>query len=216
MDESFKLILKATRFADARHQGQKRKVSGEDYISHPILVSYMAANLKKSKNIGNIICAAILHDVVEDTKTSYEELLAEFGMPITTLVFELTSDQKQIEIMGKTNYLKKKLVGMTTYAFFIKLCDRLCNLMDNPTEKLISDTQEILKYVMTQRKLTKSHKAVITEIDNVIRTAGIRPAIEYKGLSEKMMNNPETKEALVKFSGPLIKPPKKNRSNTYC
>jgi guanosine-3',5'-bis(diphosphate) 3'-pyrophosphohydrolase len=168
MFKNYPLILKALRFAEEKHKGQKRKVSGEDYISHPIAVSYLASNFKKSKNLVSIICAAILHDTVEDTHTSYPEILEAFGMEIACIVFELTSDEKEIDRIGKGEYLKKKLCGISSYSLFLKLCDRLSNIMDNPSEKQIIETQEILSYLKKNRKLSKSHKAVIAEIENIL------------------------------------------------
>lgn len=100
------LILKALKYAERKHRGQKRKASGADYITHPILVSYLAANFKRSKALEVLICAAILHDTVEDTKATYSEILRLFGMPITSIVFELTSDPTVIKKIGKLEYLK--------------------------------------------------------------------------------------------------------------
>ena len=57
------LILKAYRYAEEHHKGQKR-VSGEDYIVHPLAVAYILADLQLDDAT---ICAALLHDVVEDT-----------------------------------------------------------------------------------------------------------------------------------------------------
>jgi (p)ppGpp synthase/HD superfamily hydrolase len=162
------LILKALKYAERKHRGQKRKVSGADYFTHPILVSYLAANFKKSKALETLICSAILHDVVEDTGATYEEILRLFGMFIATIVFELTSDPVALKKVGKLEYLKAKMTGISSYALFLKLCDRLGNLMDNPSASMLRDTPLILAHLKKHRKLTKSHRAVITEIERVI------------------------------------------------
>lgn len=163
------LIYKAFRYAERKHKGQVRKVSGAPYITHPIMVSYLVGKYKpNTKAFETLICAAILHDTVEDTDAKYPEILRLFGMHVATLVCELTSDPVAVKAMGKTEYLKKKLSGMSSYGFFLKLCDRLVNLMDNPTQKAIQDTREILDYVCTKRVLTASHKAVISEITKVL------------------------------------------------
>jgi (p)ppGpp synthase/HD superfamily hydrolase len=60
LNKDYPLILKAIRFAEEKHKGQKRRISNEDYVSHPIAVSYLASNFKKSKNLISLICAAIL------------------------------------------------------------------------------------------------------------------------------------------------------------
>jgi hypothetical protein len=60
------------------------------------------------------------------------------------------------------------MLGMSSYGLFIKLCDRLSNILDNPTSKTIQDTKIILEFLKKNRKLSKSHKAVILEIENII------------------------------------------------
>ena len=162
------LILKALKYASSKHRGQKRKVSGAEYITHPILVSYLAAQYKRSKALETLVCAAILHDTVEDTSATYLEILRRFGMPITSLVFELTSDPAALSRLGKLEYLKAKMKGYSSYALFLKLCDRLGNLMDNPSSKQLDETVTLLKYLRTSRKLTKSHLSVIAEIEKIL------------------------------------------------
>jgi len=162
------LILKALKYATSKHRGQKRKVSGAEYITHPILVSYLAASYKRSKALETLICAAILHDTVEDTKATYNQILRLFGMPVASLVFELTSDSAALKKMGKLEYLKSHMAGMSSYALFLKLCDRLANLRDNPSPKQLEETAIILKHLRTKRRLTKSHLAVMAEIEKIL------------------------------------------------
>lgn len=58
--------------------------------------------------------------------------------------------------------------GYSSYALFLKLCDRLGNLMDNPSSKQLDETVTLLKYLRTSRKLTKSHLSVIAEIEKIL------------------------------------------------
>ena len=162
------LIYQALHYATVKHRGQKRKVSNADYIIHPILTSYLVAQYKRSKNLENLICAAILHDTVEDTNATYNDILKRFGMPIAMLVFELTSDEKEVKKLGKLEYLKKKMTGMSSYGLFLKLCDRLANMMDCPTERQKEETRAILAYLNSNRKLSRSHIAVMEEIEKAI------------------------------------------------
>ena len=166
-------ILKALKFADKKHKGQKRKFSGEEYITHPIAVSYILANFKKSKHLSNLICAAILHDVIEDTDAEYKNIFNLFdnqedATMIIALVKELTSDQKEIDKVGKTEYLRKKLVGISSYGLTLKLCDRLANMSDNPSEKQKKETVEILSFVEKKRKLSATQKALVAEIKGLL------------------------------------------------
>lgn len=157
-------VLKAYRFADAKHAGQVRKFSGEDYISHPIAVSYIVASYKKSKHLDELVAAAILHDVLEDTDTTFEELAREFTPLIASLVYELKSDKEEIKRVGKTAYLQKKMCAMSSYALVLKLADRLHNMSDAPTDKMKSDTVEIIEYLMLNRKLTKPQELLAHKI----------------------------------------------------
>ena len=80
------LIEKAYRVADSAHNGQKRK-SGEPYIIHPLCVAITLAQLELDKES---IIAGMLHDVVEDTHVTHEELAADFGEEVALLVDGVT------------------------------------------------------------------------------------------------------------------------------
>jgi (p)ppGpp synthase/HD superfamily hydrolase len=161
------MILKAYRFGDEKHFGQKRKFTGVDYISHPIAVSYIVATYKKSKHLEELIVAAILHDTLEDTDTTFDEIAREFTPLVATLVFELSSDKDEIARIGKTAYLKKKLVGMSSWGLILKLADRLNNMSDKPTDKMKIDTLEIMEHLCANRKLTNAQTELVKAIVDV-------------------------------------------------
>jgi guanosine-3',5'-bis(diphosphate) 3'-pyrophosphohydrolase len=162
------LILKALRFAENKHKGQTRKVTGEEYFVHPLMVSYIVANYKMSQNLEILIVAAILHDTVEDTDTTFEEILKEFGMFVATLVFELTDDKAKKRKLGNLEYCKLRWCGLSNYALYLKLCDRLYNMSDHPTKEQQDTTLLILDHVESKRKLTLSQQRVVFEIRKVI------------------------------------------------
>lgn len=162
------IVLKAIRFSEKAHKGQKRKVSGSDYFVHPLGVSYLVMKYKVSKVMSTLLAAAILHDTVEDTATNFTNILGQFGISVASLVHELTDDKVLMKEVGKLEYCKKRWFGMSSYALYIKLCDRLYNISDTPTQEAIDITKELLNYLEKNRKLTKSHKAVIVEIRKVI------------------------------------------------
>lgn len=162
-------IIKAIRFAEKKHKGQKRKVSGHDYICHPIYVSYLIAKFKKSKHFEDLIIAAILHDTVEDTKTTFTELEKEFGIFVATLVFEVTNDQKEIKKIGKLEYQKNKVCRISSYGLTLKLCDMLGNILDNPTQKQINNIIFIISHLIQNRKLTKTQINLTDEIQHHIK-----------------------------------------------
>jgi guanosine-3',5'-bis(diphosphate) 3'-pyrophosphohydrolase len=85
-----KLVLKAYTFAKIKHADQKR-LSGESYIIHPLSVANILSEINLDEET---ICAAILHDVVEDTDVSKEEIANEFGEEIANMVDGVTKLRK--------------------------------------------------------------------------------------------------------------------------
>jgi len=81
------LIDKAKMFAEVAHAGQTRKYSDDPYITHPIRVSEIVAH---NQGTDEMIAAALLHDVVEDTPVTHDEILDKFGADVSDLVFGLT------------------------------------------------------------------------------------------------------------------------------
>ena len=159
------MLEKSIKFATEKHSGQFRKISGKPYVTHPIEVSLLVSKFKTSKKIQESQAAAVLHDTLEDTNTSFQELAVEFSPLVASLVLELTSDAAMIQKITKKEYLKKKMLGMSSYGLVIKLCDRLSNIQDHPTDKARLDTREIIDYLKVNRKLSKTHKQIIKQIE---------------------------------------------------
>ncbi len=123
------LILKAYNYARSNHKDQKR-LSGEEYIIHPLEVANILANLKMDDAT---ICAALLHDVVEDTDITKEDIVREFGEEIAEMVEGVTKLGKikyvTIEEQQVENYRKMFLaMGKDIRVILIKLADRLHNM----------------------------------------------------------------------------------------
>ncbi|MFX0065397.1 MAG: HD domain-containing protein [Candidatus Hermodarchaeota archaeon] len=121
-------IKKAFLFAMEKHKTQKRKGNGEPYITHPIAVSLMLTAYSEE-----IICAALLHDVLEDTDTSVKEIEQNFGSKILSLVQGVTKLPKsqfpsKIERDRKSWEKFEKDVQKEPNIILIKLADRIHNL----------------------------------------------------------------------------------------
>ena len=159
-------VVQAIQFASEKHKGQIRRGSGLPYVTHPIIVMELVQHYKgTSKNIENLKCVALLHDVLEDTECTYFELEREFGALVASLVQELTSDEEQIKILGKNKYLMQKMLRMSQYAFTLKLLDRLSNIMDGPTKKYLKDTLEMIDYLKKNKAdLTETHKNILRDL----------------------------------------------------
>ena len=126
---SLDAVEKAYNYAIAKHEGQVRK-SGEPYVTHPINVAFILAELELDPQS---IVAALLHDVVEDTETSREDLVAEFGETVTMLVDGVTKlnkipyttkEEQQVENLRKMFFAMANDVRVIV----IKLADRLHNM----------------------------------------------------------------------------------------
>jgi (p)ppGpp synthase/HD superfamily hydrolase len=158
-------VYEAIKFADRCHKGQKRKSTGAPYITHPIAVGFLLTRYKISKNIEDLVAACILHDVLEDTAATFAQLVRKFGPLVASLVQELTNDPVQVAKLGKLEYQAKKMVGMSSYALVCKLVDRLHNMMDHPSMKMVVETLDLMSRLKKGRKLTKTQKRIVEDIE---------------------------------------------------
>ncbi len=151
-------------FAKKHHKGQERKVSGLPYFYHPLAVMFIVSAFKQSKHLTELLCAAILHDTLEDTQLKFALIAKNFGSLVASIVDELTNDLEEIKRIGKLAYHKKKLLGISNYALIIKLADRLHNICDNPSLKMLTETLELMVHLKKHRKLTKTQANLVKEI----------------------------------------------------
>ncbi len=132
------LVKKALYFSEEAHIGQTRK-SGEPYIIHPILVSIIVSSISEDEAM---VIAALLHDVVEDTKLNIEEIHAEFGEDVAHLVEGLTkidkirdselvsSDSDEKLVVSALSFRKMLIASIhDVRVLVVKLCDRLHNML---------------------------------------------------------------------------------------
>ena len=123
------MVEKAYNFAVEKHKGQKRK-SGEPFVNHPIQVASIIAEMEFDTES---ICAALLHDVVEDTDSTREDIVREFSETIAMLVDGVTKldkipysskEEQQVETLRKMFFAMAKDIRVIV----IKLADRLHNM----------------------------------------------------------------------------------------
>src|SRR5204863_4388574 len=144
------LVRRAYQFAAAAHDGQTRK-SGDPYVTHPLAVAQVIAELKL--DVASV-CAGLLHDCVEDTSATVEQLGEQFGKEVAFLVDGVTK-------LGKLPYstreeqqaenFRKMLLAMARdiRVILVKLCDRLDNmrslhhLPSEKQERIASETMQI-------------------------------------------------------------------------
>lgn len=143
-----KLIIKAYQYAKSHH-GEQKRLSGEEYIIHPLNVANILSQIELDDET---ICAALLHDVVEDTDVTKEDITREFGEEIANIVDGVTKlgklqyttrEEQQVE-----NYRKMFLaMGKDIRVILIKLADRLHNM-------------RTLKYLKRDRQIANSQETM--------------------------------------------------------
>ena len=162
-------LSKAVAFASEMHDGVFR-ITGEPYINHPLNVARRVCEFKDSKNLEDLLSAAFLHDVVEDTDVDYVDIVTRFGASIGALVMELTTDEDMKDALGKTRYLSIKMKNMSSWALVIKLCDVLDNLSTlsgcpiDFKHKCIDEKTEILIFLLQNRDLSDTHIKIVDAI----------------------------------------------------
>jgi guanosine-3',5'-bis(diphosphate) 3'-pyrophosphohydrolase len=123
-------LIRAVHFAADKHRMQRRKdVEASPYINHPIAVAHL---LSEEGGVSDLITlqAAILHDTIEDTNTSHDELVRSFGREVADVVLEVTDDKS---IRDRVERKRLQLVNApkkSASAAMVKLADKTCNLRD--------------------------------------------------------------------------------------
>lgn len=129
MKYDISLLLKAARFSAERHRFQRRKgADASPYINHPLEVADLLANTGGVTDVRALV-AAILHDTVEDTRTSFEEVQVLFGEEVRTVVEELTDDKKLPKPERKRLQIEHA-AHLSGTAKPIKIADKICNVRD--------------------------------------------------------------------------------------
>ena len=128
-DSDLKILFRALSFAANKHKHQRRRdADASPYINHPISLAAILCNEAHVTDV-ETLCGALLHDTVEDTETTAEELEQAFGESICAIVMEVTDDKslskaerKQAQIDHAANISEKSKL--------VKLADKISNLRD--------------------------------------------------------------------------------------
>ena len=123
------LVVRALQFASIKHRHQRRKDGDQSpYINHPIALASVLAH-EAGVTDPSVLAAAALHDTVEDTQTSLDELEAEFGAEIRALIAEVTDDKSLPKAERKALQIEHA-AHASAKARQVKLADKICNLRD--------------------------------------------------------------------------------------
>jgi GTP diphosphokinase / guanosine-3',5'-bis(diphosphate) 3'-diphosphatase len=205
-DISIELILKAYEFAFDKHSDQKRK-SGEPYIIHPVAV---AKSLLELNCDDATICAALMHDVIEDTDVNSDEMRKIFGDEITSLVDGVTKlgklNFKSSEQEQANNFRKMLLaIAKDMRVVLVKLADRLNNmqtldhLAPEKQQKIAQETLDIFAPLANRFGLN----TIKVELEDLCLKY-LHP-IGYKKVNEIIKSKKSEREAQVKIVKERIK-----------
>ena len=200
------IITKAFNFARQAHKGVRR-LSGEPYIMHPIAVAQIAC---EEMGLGSTsICSALLHDVVEDTDYSVEDIENIFGSKIAMIVDGLTKISGGIfgdKASAQAENFKKLLLTMSDdiRVILIKICDRLHNMRTlasqapNKQYKIAGETMYIYAPLANRLGLNK----IKTELEDL--SFKYEHPEEYKDITNKLSMSEEQRKKLFKdFTSPI-------------
>jgi guanosine-3',5'-bis(diphosphate) 3'-pyrophosphohydrolase len=127
--EHLTLLISAAAFAAQKHRTQRRKdAEASPYINHPIALAHVLASEGGIEDV-HVLAAALLHDTIEDTATTAEELLEAFGETIAALVLEVTDD-KTLHKDERKRLQVEHAPHLSPGAKLVKLADKICNLRD--------------------------------------------------------------------------------------
>ncbi|RZF39063.1 hypothetical protein LSTR_LSTR006600 [Laodelphax striatellus] len=171
-----RLLVMCTNFAAEKHKTQRRKnVDKTPYINHPIGV----ANILSEAGISdvNILCAALLHDTVEDTDTTLEELEKEFGPVIAKIVAEVTDDMSLPSAERKILQVQHAR-ACSHEAKLVKLADKLYNMRDLTKEKPENWTDERISayYLWSKQVIDEirgTNPIIEKQLDEIFRREGL-------------------------------------------
>ena len=121
-------LLNAINFATIKHRNQRRKNQEKTpYINHPIEVTTFLSNAGITDV--NVLMAAVLHDTIEDTGTTYDEIASQFGSDVAETVLECSDDKKLDKVQRKKLQIEHAEV-ISTAAKLVKMSDKLSNMRD--------------------------------------------------------------------------------------
>lgn len=159
-------LLEAASFSAKKHRYQKRKGNdAEPYINHPLEVANLLATVGKVEDF-EILMAAILHDTVEDTETTAQELTELFGENVCSMVLEVTDD-KSLPKERRKELQIEHAPHLSVGAKQIKLCDKISNVTDvlnNPPAAWSKERRQ--EYVAWAGKVVEGLRGVNKDLED--------------------------------------------------
>ena len=171
-----RLLLKALAFASHKHRDQRRKDADvSPYINHPIALANILCNEGDVTDIP-VICGALLHDTVEDTDTTLQEVEREFGAAIREIVDELTDDKELPKAERKRRQVEYA-AHASDEAKLVKLADKIANLRDMASRPPVDwSSKRQREYFDWAKDVVDRLRGVHTVLEAIFDTVyGMRP-----------------------------------------
>jgi (p)ppGpp synthase/HD superfamily hydrolase len=187
MPTGLRLVSEAADFAARRHSGQQRKGRGsEPYVNHLAEVANLLS-IATDGTDAELVAAGWLHDTIEDTATTREELAQEFGERVTALVVEMTDDMT----LPKQERRQKQIVDAprkSPGAKLIKIADKISNIrariVPQPNQ---GEHDDLIDYVAWAEKVVAGCRGVNAALDRMfddtvkLARSALSPALPRKG-----------------------------------
>jgi guanosine-3',5'-bis(diphosphate) 3'-pyrophosphohydrolase len=170
------LLFKALAFSAEKHTKQRRKdIDKTPYINHPISLANILAQRWVIDE--NVLCAAILHDTIEDTQTTADELQEHFGEKIASIVLEVTDD-KSLEKSVRKQMQVEHAASISHEAKLVKLADKIANITDiintPPADWSTDRKKEYFEWAKAVvDNLRGAHQGLEKDFDDLINKAKI-------------------------------------------
>jgi len=166
-------LIKAIDFAATKHRNQRRKdADASPYINHPIALARVLVEEGGVTDV-DIVSAALLHDTIEDTQTTAEELAERFGSRIASIVVEVTDD-KSLSKQERKQLQIEHAPHLSEEAKLVKLADKISNVRDILTSPPADwSTQRKAEYIEWASKVVEGLRGVNPRLEEIFDTLSV-------------------------------------------
>lgn len=174
MSSPLSLLMQATLYAADKHRTQHRQDKVQTpYINHPIEVAEVLSRVGGIDDVA-VLCAALLHDTIEDTSATYEELLDSFGHRIADLVMEVTDDKSLPKQMRKDKQVENA-PNKSYDAKLVSIADKICNVRALPIQW---PDERRLEYFLWSKKVVDGMRGTHVALEALF-DAEVEPRIAH-------------------------------------
>jgi len=184
------IVLAASAFAAHKHRDQRRKgADASPYINHPIAVANVLANEAQITDPA-ALAAALLHDTIEDTDTTLDELRGEFGDEIAAIVMEVTDD-KSLPKQERKRLQIEHAATLSEKAKWVKLADKICNVRDMSQSPPVNwSPQRRAEYFAWAKQVVDPMRGVSPKLEALFDAAFALGPCTLKGQLENLNHPP--------------------------